>query len=124
MGLKTDKNKKEKQDDFLDALRITLGNISTACEKAGISRRTYYDWMEHEAFRDRCEDVNERTVDLVEGELLKNIRSGNVTAQVFYLKSKGKKRGYVERTELDQTINDHRKTISDLFPAEEELNED
>ena len=36
---------------------------------------------------------------MVEGQLLSQIRRGNITAIIFFLKTKAKHRGYVERHE-------------------------
>jgi len=36
---------------------------------------------------------------------LNQIREGNTSATIFYLKTKGKNRGYVERTELSMPDN-------------------
>ena len=35
-------------------------------------------------------------------QLHKQIKKGNTTGTIFYLKTKGKKRGYIERTEVQQ----------------------
>lgn len=48
----------------------------------------------------------ESTLDLGEAELIKAMKKGNLTAIIFYLKCKGKHRGYIERQEIDQTITD------------------
>lgn len=51
-------------------------------------------------FKAAVEEVQEYTVDVAESELHKLIKAGETTAIIFYLKTKGKKRGYVERQEL------------------------
>lgn len=46
------------------------------------------------------DDVTEETIDVAECRLQELIASGNVTAILFYLRTKGKHRGYTERQEL------------------------
>jgi hypothetical protein len=45
-------------------------------------------------------EVEESYLDLSEHTIFKAIRGGNITAAMFHLKCKGKKRGYVERQEI------------------------
>lgn len=93
------------KDKLLKALEESHGIVSTACKKAGISRAMYYKlWNADEKFRQECEEIQDAAVDFVESELFKNMKDGNVTAQIFYLKTKGKHRGYVERQEIQQEV--------------------
>ena len=95
---KTDKKKK----DFLKALRNNLGHITNACVAANIGRRTYYEWIEKDDdFREDVSHVQESLLDLAESKLLENIESNENVAIIFYLKTKGKKRGYIEKQEVD-----------------------
>ena len=43
------------------------------------------------------------SIDLSEASLLRQIQNNNTSATIFYLKTKGKNRGYVERTEIMAT---------------------
>ena len=88
---------------MITALEKHLGNISLSVEAVGIARRTHYRWLESdEQYKQEVENVPERTLDFVENKLLKNVEKGNVAAQIFYLKTKGKGRGYIERQEIEQ----------------------
>lgn len=98
-------NLSKEQNRFLKALKETLGNITGACLKIHISRQTYYNWMNNSEFAQAVEDTNESNIDYAESKLLSLIRDGNVTAIIFYLKTKGKKRGYIEKTEHDVNTN-------------------
>ena len=104
-------NKKEK---LLKALAETQGLIYHACKKAGnISRSTYYRYMKEDPeFAKEVEDIKQAQIDYVEGQLIKNISDGKETSIIFYLKSKAKKRGYTEKSEIDVTTNG--KAITDI----------
>jgi hypothetical protein len=92
----------KKKKTFLAALDLSAGNISAACRKAGVSRFTYYGWIdEDEAFARAVHEIEEAEIDFTETALKQQIREGNITAIIFYLKTRGKERGYVERTEIN-----------------------
>ena len=40
---------------------------------------------------------------MAEDQLIKQIREGNLTATIFYLKTKGQARGYIEKQYVHQT---------------------
>ena len=51
---------------------------------------------------DVIEDDN-MPLDFAESALHNNIREGKETSTIFFLKTRGKKRGYIEKTEVDNT---------------------
>lgn len=90
--------KEESKGKFLEALAAAAGIVLTACESANVSRSTYYRWYKEDAaFAERVDEISEEQLDFVEGKLLKSIKAGDTTAIIFYLKTKGKKRGYSEK---------------------------
>lgn len=98
---------------MLSALETSLGVVSTACDSVGLSRQTHYEWMKSDPdYRASVESVNEQTLDFAESHLHQLIGAGNVTAIIFYLKTKGKTRGYVERIEADV----HQKDLTPIPP--------
>ena len=114
-------NKSRKKKPFLKALREGRGIITYACEKIGINRMTYYNWIKNdEEFAKQVEEINESTIDAVESKLLSAINEENITAIIFYLKTKGKKRGYVERTEHDVNTNPFQELMESLPIDEDE----
>ena len=94
---KTDINKKL----MLEALEIQMGNVSKAAEATNIARCSHYEWIEADPeYKKAVDGINEGLIDFVESELVKRIKSGDTTGIIFFLKCKGKHRGYSERTEL------------------------
>lgn len=86
---------------MLTALKLNSNNISVSCKSIKIARQTHYDWVNNNPIYSQAyHDITESVIDYVESSLLKNIKDGNVTAQIFFLKTKAKHRGYVERTEV------------------------
>lgn len=85
----------KRQVEFLDILEKTFGNITTTLENTKTERYEFDQWMEEFIFMSRYEQVQEKTIDYVENKLLQQINEGNLTAITFFLKTKGKNRGYV-----------------------------
>jgi hypothetical protein len=112
----TEQNKKI----FIESLVLHKGIITDACKSTGIGRTTVYDWIRlDEDFKKEVDLVNETVIDFVESKLFQKIEGVYMqdsenevyktppsdTAIIFYLKTKAKKRGYVEKTEQEITIN-------------------
>ncbi len=77
-----------------------------ACESTGINRSTYYRWRESDKdFADMVDEVMDAQVDFVESKLMELINAHDTTATIFYLKTKGKKRGWTERQQPIVAIN-------------------
>ncbi len=83
------------------ALEKALGIVTTACKQVGIHRSTHYEWYNtDDQYKHQVDSVADVTLDFAESQLHKQINGGNTSATIFYLKTKGKKRGYIERQEI------------------------
>lgn len=99
----TIKQTKEKKAEFIQALEKNMGIISLTLKQTNLTRWFYDQWRaEDPVFKKECEKVNDITLDFVESKLLKNIADGDNTAILFYLKCKGKERGYIEKQYIEQ----------------------
>ena len=88
---------------MIEALEKSLGIVTSACKNVGISRNTHYTWMKQDdVYKESVEDIENIALDFAESQLHKQIKEGNTSGTIFYLKTKGKRRGYVERTEIQQ----------------------
>lgn len=86
---------------LLAALEQSLGVVTTACRKVGVNRCTYYDYYNNDPeFRKAVNELSEVALDFAESQLHQQIQGGNTAATIFYLKTKGKRRGYIERQEI------------------------
>jgi hypothetical protein len=87
---------------MLQALEKTLGVVTSACKAADIPRSTHYDWMKSDPeYAAKVEDIHDIALDFAESQLHKQISNGEISSTIFYLKTKGKKRGYIEKTESE-----------------------
>jgi|TARA_R110000796_G_scaffold2888_6_gene11184 hypothetical protein len=97
MNEQTEHNKRE----VMKALEKSLGIVTTACKNADISRTQFYQWLKDDSeFKRKVDDISNIALDFAESQLHKQIGDQNTSATIFYLKTKGKKRGYVERQEI------------------------
>jgi hypothetical protein len=90
-----------KKESILKALEQSLGVVTVACKKADVPRSTFYKWLKEDAaFALEVSDIENIALDFAESQLHSQIGGGNTSATIFYLKTKGKKRGYIERQEI------------------------
>ena len=95
-------NLSPKKKAMIEALTKALGIVKMACESVGISRQTHYNWLKDDpAYKEACDNLPEVVLDFAEHHLHKLISEGNPAATIFYLKTKGKVRGYIERQEIE-----------------------
>ena len=92
---------------LIEALEKSLGVVTVACKAVGCSRKTFYKYCrEDEEFEKEVQDISEIALDFVESSLHKLIKKGDTSSTIFYLKTKGKKRGYVEKTEQEVVVKE------------------
>lgn len=88
-------------EQVAQALKDANGIVRYAAQRLGCSRLTVYNYMKkYASVKQAHEDARENQIDYVEGKLLEQINSGNITAIIFYLKTQAKHRGYTERQEV------------------------
>jgi hypothetical protein len=91
------------KEAFIIAYKENFGNITIACESAGVGRGQYKAWCDKDPeFRQRLAEIEpeEIMLDFGEHKLMERIAKGDTLATMFLLKTKGKRRGYIERQEV------------------------
>jgi hypothetical protein len=107
---------------MIEALEKSLGIVTTATKAVGISRKTHYQWLiEDPEYKEEVEDLTNAALDFAESKLFEKITGVEVltghdketgeaitytqppsdTAIIFYLKTKGKHRGYIEKQQIE-----------------------
>lgn len=87
---------------MIEALEKSLGIVTTAAKSVGIARSTHYTWYEVDPdYKAAVDGIADIALDFAESQLHQQIKDKDTTATIFYLKTKGKKRGYVERMEQE-----------------------
>ena len=98
----TDQNK----INLIAALVKYHGVVSDACDACALSRRVYYNYYRDDPdFAELAEEAKEVAKDFVESKLFENIEAGDVISIIFYLKTRCKDRGYIERMDIRKEIN-------------------
>ena len=95
------KSRHIKKEMLLNALEQSLGVVTVACKKADIPRSTYYKWLsEDDEFKEKVKDIENVALDFAESQLHNQIQKNNTSATIFYLKTKGRARGYAENLDI------------------------
>jgi len=89
---------------MIRSMQQNYGIVTKALKAAHVSNSLYYRWLKKcPKFKKAIEDVEDYALDFVEDALLKNIKKGDKTCIIFYLKCKGKRRGYIEKQEIEHS---------------------
>ena len=119
-----DENRHIKKEAVLDALEKSLGVVTTAVNIVGIARSTFYKWLkEDEDFAKKVKEIENIALDFAESQLHSQMKDGNTSATIFFLKCRGKKRGYIEKSELDITSGEEPITIQFISANKDNPNE-
>ena len=119
-----------KKDAMLQALTNSLGNVTEAAAAIGMSRETHYAWLKDDPeYNAAVVSLKNVALDFAESQLKKLMEGAerqalthdgdvvtikdapNTSAVIFYLKTQGKQRGYIERQELSTEIKSINITI-------------
>lgn len=110
----------QKKKAMIEAMTTTLGNVTASTAACNIHRTTHYSWMEKDdKYAEEILLMEERALDFAEGALMKCIQDGKESSIQFFLKTKGKRRGFIEtyhNLNTDVTKNDMKeKTVEELL---------
>ena len=109
------KNQARKKKMFLEKFKEASGIQAYAVDACHISRAIVHKWRnDDEEFDEKYREIEETCIDRVEAKLLEQIMDGNITAIIFYLKTKGKKHGFVEQIDQNVNISPFEKLMKDL----------
>ena len=119
-------SKKPTLEIFSKVANACGGILSDIAANLSVDRNTVYSWCNEDAdFQQALDDSRERFIDLAESNLRKLvagvpaietnekgekqfagwIEKPSETAIIFTLKTRGKKRGYIERSEMQADVN-------------------
>ena len=94
--------KLNKKQLLLKELENSFGIVTLACKNLSVSRQTHYRWYKSDLeYKNKVDELTNIALDFAETQLYKLIEQGNTQAIIFFLRTKGKRRGYVEKQEVE-----------------------
>ena len=90
-----------KKRNMLDGLCNSMGIVSPAATISNTNKRTHYNWVHNDpAYKAAVDSITNSCLDFAESKLFQKIAAGDGYSIIFYLKTKGKHRGYVEKDDI------------------------
>lgn len=97
--------RRNKVQDYADAIRRARGLLSYAADTLGVSRQALYLYVEqHPELYEVIEEARERTLDVAENNILTKLDAGDMNASQFILSRLGRNRGYGEKVEQSGSV--------------------
>lgn len=102
MRKRKSKNPELHKKQLIEAMYKFHGIVTKACESVGISRNQFYLYYNSDInFKTEVDSIEDVNLDTVEDKLFQNIMDRDRASIFFYLKYKGRKRGYVDSQDLN-----------------------
>lgn len=107
-----------KAEEVIARIESNKGNVSAVARNFGVSRRTILRFAdEHPTVRAALDDARQAMLDNAESVLYSKVLQGSTAELIFFLKTQGRERGYIERSELDVRTKDVSKLSDDELDA-------
>ena len=85
----------------INKIKEMHGNVSSVARAFKMSRQTLYKYInDHPTVQAALDESRETMIDNVESKLYSKALAGDTASMIFFLKTQGKQRGYVERNEI------------------------
>ena len=102
---------------IIKAIEETNGLLTMAAKKAGVGSTTMFRYVhDYPSVKQAVLNAKEAMLDYAEGKLYNKIKAGDNTAIIFYLKTQGKARGYIERQDIGNPEGESFKVEHDAKP--------
>lgn len=97
-----EQNTQSKKKRMLDCLSESKGIVTIACKNANIERKTHYQWLKKDSkYLEAVNDIQNVAIDHVESKLFECIDKLKEASIIFFLKTRGRERGYSEQSTED-----------------------
>lgn len=93
--------------DVKKAIEGSGGYMTNVAKKLGCDWHTAKSYIEKYKLQYLLEVEDERFNDFTEMQLMERVKKGDTVAIIFRLKTKAKKRGYIERQEIEAKVTDN-----------------
>lgn len=104
IGKHTKLKNRQKMIDFLVIYSNNYGNLTKSLKDANISRdKILRQRRVNDVFRQKMDEIDEELLDIAEAALMRRIEDGDTQAIMFFLKTKGKNRGYTQKVDVEVT---------------------
>lgn len=91
-----------RMEKCLEVYAAQGARVSYTTAKMRMARETFYRWRrECPYFAEKLLEIEDSLIDTAEEHLMKNIKGGNVQAQMFFLRTKGANRGYQTTSKIE-----------------------
>ena len=98
------KKREDTAQRIIEAIKASNGLLTLAAKKAHVGYTTMWRYTkEFPSVRLAVEEAKETMMDYVEGKLYENIKNGDNACIIFFLKTQGKSRGYIEKQEIEHS---------------------
>ena len=106
---------------IIEAIKESNGLLSLAAKKAHVGYSTLWRYTkEFPSVQQAVFEAKEAMLDFAEGKLYSKIKDGDNVAIIFYLKTQGKVRGYIEKQEIEHS-GEYEVKGATREPTDEEL---